>query len=70
MTFRGNTINGPISTPYLLAINLHHAAVDHKKHCDMGCNVSLSRLEQAAHVVVEQASEIEKRDFDEWEWPS
>jgi len=37
-----------VSEELALIINLRNTALDHKKHCDMNCNVSLILLRLAA----------------------
>jgi hypothetical protein len=67
---RGPSRSGACSTRYVLAVNLWNTANNHKAHCDENCNVSLTRIEEAAKLLMRDAplmSEIE--DFLEWEWP-
>jgi hypothetical protein len=68
---RGPQIAGSVSMAYVLAANLWRAAHDHKKYCTENCNVSVSRIRDAAKVVMSNHVTLrEDRDFQKWVWPS
>ena len=67
---RSPSLNGAVSTPYGLAVNLWHAAHDHKKHCGYSCCVSLTQMQLAAtRLMRDGVTILEERDFAKWEWP-
>lgn len=56
-----------VSNEIALILNLRNAAIDHKKHCQTNCNVSVFQLRSAAIKIKETIPAYHTEDHEEAE---
>ncbi len=49
-----------VSSALAAILEIRNVAIDHKKHCDHNCNVSLGGLKRAAEVILPLVPESER----------